>query len=50
MQYLIDEPTPFDTLKSWEEFLRELRKLDQSNPEVKDAVANAESHIERMKR
>jgi hypothetical protein len=39
--YLIDEPTPWHPLKVWRKHLRELRKLDQSSRQVKEAMARA---------
>lgn len=50
MRYMIDEPTPFDTIATWEAYLKSLQALDQDRPEVKEAIAKAKEHIAEDKR
>lgn len=45
MKYLIDVPAPFALLKEWQEFLTEMKKLDQNDPDVIDAIRTAEAAI-----
>lgn len=48
-RYLIDPPTPFDDLATWEAFRRDMLELDQAAPEVKFALAQADEAIARLR-
>lgn len=50
MRYLIDTPTPFDDLPTWESFLDSIQGLSAAAPEVQQAKAQAEREIEKRKR
>ena len=45
MRYMIDEPTPFDSLGVWEMFLADMNKLDRSKYDVLNAIKNAKHMI-----
>ncbi len=49
MRYMIDRPTPFDSLETWERFLRDVRAIDGGGPEVADEATHAMSVIDQMK-
>jgi hypothetical protein len=42
----IDPPGPFSPKKQWEEFLRDMQALPQSDPQVKAAVAKAHEALQ----
>lgn len=48
MNGLIDPPSPFAELQEWQEFLAEMKKLDQNDPDVVEAVRMAEAVILRL--
>ena len=49
MKYLIDPPTPFDTIAAWEKFLQSLDELDQESPDVREARRIAEKTLEELR-
>ncbi len=50
MIYIIDTPTQFDTLETWEEFLASISKLDKDREEVRRAIKEATLMIAEKKR
>lgn len=45
MKYLIDTPSPFASTTRWQEFLDEMRKLPQDDPQVSEAIEVAEKAL-----
>ena len=45
MRYMIDYPTPFDTVDIWEKFLSAMLKMDQSSNDVRLAIIKARQTI-----
>lgn len=45
MRRLIDEPTPFDTLATWQAFLAMLLRLDEKDADVQALIAKARKTI-----
>ena len=45
MKYLIDPPSPFDTLKVWEDFLAEMQKIENPDEDVRRHIEIAEREI-----
>jgi hypothetical protein len=43
--YLIDPPSSADPTKRWQDFLLHMRGLDQSRPEVKFSVEQAQKEL-----
>lgn len=51
---MIDPPSPFDTLETWQDFLREMERLLKANPQAREAISaeigNAKQVIESLQR
>jgi hypothetical protein len=45
MHGFIDPPTPFSPRKAWEDFLTELSRLPQNDPDVKRERERAQEHL-----
>lgn len=45
MTYLIDPPSPFDTLDAWRTFLVEMKAIRDPDDLVKQTIADAEKII-----
>lgn len=45
-RYIIDPPSPFSPVGEWRDFLAEMETLDQDDPGVKDAIAEARRMID----
>jgi len=45
---IIDIPSPFATLQEWQEFLAEMKKLNQNDPDVTNAIREAEAAIRKL--
>lgn len=43
--YLIDPPSPFAPIDEWRKYLADLRRIRQKTEQIKEAIAEAESHI-----
>lgn len=48
MRYMIDTPPPFANKAEWMQFLRSLDGLDKNHPDVKNAIQEAKSALERL--
>lgn len=47
MKYLIDPPSPFDTLKVWQDFLDEMRSIRSPDDDIRRHIELAEAEIKR---
>ena len=43
MKYLIDKPSPFASTTHWRQFLEEMRTIPLDDPQVSEAVKQAEA-------
>jgi hypothetical protein len=49
MHWLIDPPSPFAPTKSWEDFLAQMKRLPQDDPDIQREIKRAQQELERRR-